>query len=67
MLYISKQARQNFPLLYKNKDTIYRGVVATILESWRFKSSRLQEEKRQPNTVDYLFINMYSFKTLYHV
>ena len=30
-------------------------------------ASRLQEKKRQSNTVDYLFINMYSLKKLYYV
>ena len=64
MLYISEQARQNFPLLYNIKDTkgqdLYRGVVVIrklTLQEFK-KSSRLQEEKRQSNTVNYLFINM---------
>ena len=71
MLYFSEQARQNFALLYNNKDTkgqgLYRGVVVTrrlALQKFK-KSSRLQEEKRQSNTVDYLFINMYSFTKKY--
>ena len=65
MPFISEQARQNFPLLYNNKDTkgqgLYRGVVVTRrLALQEFKSSRLQEEKHQSNIVDYLFINMHS-------
>ena len=73
MLYISEQAPQNFRLLYNNKDTkgqsLYRGVVVTrrlSLQEFK-KSSILQEEKRQSNTVDHLFINMYSLKKLYYV
>ena len=56
MLYISEQARQNFPLVYNNKDT--KAYIGEWLrqEGWRFKSSRLQEDKCQSNTIDYLFI-----------
>ena len=67
MLYISEQARQNFPLLYNyNNNKTRRLIVVTrrlAIQEFK-KSSRLQEEKS--NTVDYLFINMYSFKILYY-
>ena len=52
---------------YQRLAGLYRGVVVTRrLAVQKFKkSSRLQEDKS--NTIDYLFINIYSLKKLYYV